>query len=285
MKALIVSGLSGSGKSTFKAALEDLGYYTIDNLPLQLLEDFLSLALHSHQISKVAVVMDMREKNFASKFPAVFNRIREQGMPVDLVFLEASEEVLRRRYGETRRTHPLSPEAKPSEGIKLEKKLMQPVRALASHVIDTSAFNVHQLKAFVKKNFGADFLKGRMHVYFVSFGYKYGVPDNLSLLFDVRFLPNPFFKSKYKNLKGTDERVAKYVLRSREARGFMARAVDMVKWLVPRYEKEGKAYCSIGVGCTGGRHRSVAVVEAMVKRLRWKGERIHIEHRDVDKEG
>lgn len=285
MRALIISGLSGSGKTTVKSALEDLGYYCIDNLPLQLLEGFLFLSLQSDQVVKVAIIMDLREKGFARKFPKVFQQLTQQSLKLDLLFLEAKDEVLKRRYSETRRVHPLAGSSGVSAGIKRERKLLSAVKDLASQVIDTSQFNVHQLKKFIIDNFAGNFLSNRLQVNFLSFGYRYGLPANLNLLFDVRFLPNPYFKKELKKLSGLNKRVKDYILRKKEAKDFINRASQLIGWLLPQYEKEGKAYCTIGIGCTGGRHRSVALAETLAKKLNLKKNAWCIEHRDIDKEG
>jgi RNase adapter protein RapZ len=284
MKVLVVSGLSGSGKTTAKSALEDLGYYCVDNLPVLFFEDFLLLSSHSHQIDKLALLMDVREKEFARLFPRVFQQIRAGGQKVELLFLEASEAVIKRRFSETRRPHPLAGERGLEPGIRRERKLLAPIRALADHIIDTSDFNVHQLKEFIRDNFGAAFARNKIHVNVISFGYRYGTPDNLNLLFDVRFLPNPYFRRDLKRRHGRDRKVAAFVLRSPAAKRFLRQAVSLIRSLVPLYEKEGKAYCSIGLGCTGGRHRSVVLAEKIAQALGLPRERARVIHRDLMRE-
>lgn len=284
MKVLIVTGLSGSGKTTARSALEDLDYYCVDNLPVLFLEDFLLLARHSHQLEKLALIMDLREKSFGRLFPKVLQQIKAAGHEIEVLFLEAADEVLVRRYSETRRRHPLSPEGGVERGIRRERAILAPVRALADHVIDSSEYNVHQLKDFIRNNFGIAYARGKIHVNIISFGYRYGTPDNLNLLFDVRFLPNPYFQRGLKRLSGKHRKVLAYVMRSIEAKKFLRKVLSVLKLLIPLYEKEGKAYCTIGIGCTGGRHRSVAIAEKVAAGLTLPGHRASILHRDVDKE-
>jgi len=277
-----VSGLSGSGKSTAMAALEDLGFYCADNLPAPLIEQFLDLcAKSSPPIEKVALALDARETPFLPALPAVLERVRAAGTELELLFLDCAESELVRRYRETRRVHPHSPHGSVEEGIARERALLGDLAALADRSIDTTGLNVHQLRATVS---GAVAGESRHTVLrLVSFGFRYGTPDALEGLFDARFLPNPFFEEGLREGSGLDAPVARYVLESERGGDFLGRLRDWLGFLLPLYEREGKAYVTIGVGCTGGRHRSVAVVEALAVELGEAGCEVKVEHRDVEK--
>lgn len=277
---VFVGGLSGSGKSTAMAALEDLSFYCVDNLPGQLVPQFLDLcAKATPVIDKVAIAVNAREQPFLSSFPEVVKTLREQGAKVEVLFLDCADEVLMTRYRETRRVHPLSPEGGVGVGIARERKLLVDVAKLADFRIDTTQLNVHQLKETIVRH-----IAGRTRptvVNVVSFGFRYGTPQSVELLFDMRFLPNPYFEESLRPLSGCDPVVAQYVLASERGRGFFERLRDFVGYLLPMYDEEGKAYLSIGIGCTGGRHRSVAVAEALSRWLRSEGREVNLEHRDV----
>ena len=283
-RVVFVSGLSGSGKTTAMAALEDLGFYCADNLPAPLVEQFLDLCTKSlPPIDKIALALDAREDQFLTAMPAVLRRVRESGHSVELIFLESSEQVLVRRYRETRRVHPLSPDGSVERGIAAEQQLLREVAALADRSIDTSQLNVHQLKAAV-----VQVVSGRARptvVNLTSFGFRYGTPEALELLFDVRFLPNPHFEADLRDRSGRDAPVSEYVLKSTRGAAFLERLRDWLGFLLPLYDSEGKAYVTIGVGCTGGRHRSVAVAEAVAAALRADGREVNVEHRDLEKIG
>ena len=281
-RVVVVSGLSGSGKSTAMAALEDLGFYCADNLPAPLVEQFLDLCLKATPpIDKIALALDAREAPFLTAMPAVLARLREAGHGVELIFLESSEQVLVRRYRETRRVHPLSPDGSVERGIAAERQLLRDIALLADRTIDTSQLNVHQLKAAIVQ--GVSGQSRPTVVNLVSFGYRYGTPDALELLFDVRFLPNPYFESGLREGTGRDAPVSEYVLQSTRGAALIERLREWLRFLLPLYDSEGKAYVTIGVGCTGGRHRSVAVTEAMAAALRGEGREVNVEHRDVEK--
>jgi RNase adapter protein RapZ len=281
-RVVVVSGLSGSGKSTAMAALEDLGFYCADNLPAPLVEQFLDLcAKATPPIEKIALALDAREAPFLTAMPAVLARVREVGHDVELIFLESSEQVLVRRYRETRRVHPLSPDGSVERGIAAERQLLREVALLADRTIDTSQLNVHQLKAAIVQ--GVSGQSRPTVVNLVSFGYRYGTPEALELLFDVRFLPNPYFESGLREGTGRDAPVSEYVLKSTRGAAFLERLREWLRFLLPLYDSEGKAYVTIGVGCTGGRHRSVAVAEAVAAALRAEGREVNVEHRDVEK--
>jgi len=281
-RIVFVSGLSGSGKTTAMAALEDLSFYCVDNLPVQLVPQFLALCTKaSSPIENIALALDARERNFLEAFPEVVAELRAQGATVDVLFLECADEVLERRYRETRRVHRLSPGGSVRDGIAMERKLLDKVVSLADLTIDTSVLNVHQLKDTIVRQ-----ISGRSRetvINLVSFGFRYGTPDSVELLFDVRFLPNPYFEESLRSGSGQDAAVAKYVLENERAESFVERLDQFVDYLLPLYDDEGKAYVTIGVGCTGGRHRSVAIAEAMCDRLSERGREVSVTHRDVER--
>jgi len=280
---VFMSGLSGSGKSTAMAALEDLSFYCVDNLPAQLVEQFLALcAKAAPPIEKIALAMDAREKPFLDHVPEVVELLRAEGTRVEVVFLDCADEVLEKRYQETRRVHPLAPTGSVEGGIARERKLLEDMAGLADHRIDTSSLNVHQLKETVSR-----YVSGRIRltvVNLVSFGFRHGAPGSLDLLFDVRFLPNPHFEPELRSRTGLDPEVASYVVENRRGQELMERLEEFIGYLLPLYDREGKAYLTIGVGCTGGRHRSVAVGAALAEQLRRTGREVNLEHRDARRE-
>jgi UPF0042 nucleotide-binding protein len=279
---VFVSGLSGSGKTTAMAALEDLSFYCVDNLPVQLVAQFLGLCTKaSSPIEKIALALDAREKNFLESFPEVVADLRGQGASVDVVFLDCSDDVLERRYRETRRVHPLSPEGSVRAGIDRERSLLDKVARLADLRVDTTALNVHQLKETIFRHVSGSTRQTVVNL--VSFGFRHGTPASVELLFDVRFLPNPYFEEGLRPMSGRDEGVADYVLKTEQGSDFFRRLEEFVEYLLPFYDDEGKAYVTIGVGCTGGRHRSVAIAEAMGERLRTLGREVSVSHRDVER--
>ena len=282
VRIVFVSGLSGSGKSTAMAALEDLGFYCADGLPVQLVHQFVSLCGQgTPPIRKIALALDARESQFLVELPAVVRQLREAGSQVDVVFLEASVQVLVNRYRETRRVHPLAPEGLVESGIETERGLLRDVSALADHVIDTSRLNVHQLKAAV-----VQYVAGHARsivVNLISFGFRYGTPQTMELLFDVRFLPNPYFEEGLRERTGAEREVAEYVLKNTRGAAFFERLVEWLDFLLPMYDAEGKAYVTVGIGCTGGRHRSVAIAEALAAELQRKGREVNVDHRDVER--
>ena len=284
-RVVIITGVSGSGKSTALRALEDAGFYCVDNLPIVFLEKLLELSAHTAgEVTRIALVVDAREGRFLGEAPRIIEEVRRTGARVDVVFLEASDETLVRRYSETRRRHPLATGADTvEEGIAAERLALSGLKAVANEVIDTSLLNVHELKRLVHARFVSGEV-GRMGVTVVSFGFRYGVPSNADLVFDVRFLPNPYFVQELKPHPGTDPRVQAYVLGQSDATGFIDRTIDLCSFLLPRYRTEGKSYLTIAIGCTGGRHRSVAIAVAMAKRLEEIGTDVRLWHRDVEKE-
>jgi UPF0042 nucleotide-binding protein len=262
LRIVVITGLSGSGKSTASRALEDMGFFCIDNLPMALLPKLLELGSASlGEYSKIALVMDLREKEFLKTYREVFSRLREEGFQLEILFLESSDEVLVRRYSETRRSHPLADGV--WEGIHKEREMLAELRSLATLVMDTSNYNVHQLQMAIRDLFGQRPLGRRMVLTFISFGYSHGIPQEADLLMDVRFLPNPYFVEDLKNLSGMDARIQDFSLGSGEAQDFLSRFQSLLEYLLPLYEREGKAYLTVAIGCTGGKHRSVAVAERM----------------------
>lgn len=266
MKALsivVITGPSGAGKRTAIKALEDSGYFCADNLPSPLLAEFTRLVAERAGLERVAVVMDVREGVFLEGTLAAIDALRGRGHAVTVLYLEASDEVLARRFSETRRSHPLAPGKSPLEGLAMERRLLGGLKSVADRVIDTSEMNVHQLRDVVREHCAGGPGRSTLVVNLVSFGFRYGVPPDADLLFDVRFLPNPFFVDGLRGLDGRDPRVREYVLEGPEARGFIERAGGLLAYLLPLYWREGKTYLTVAVGCTGGRHRSVVVAEEL----------------------
>ena len=279
---VFVSGLSGSGKSTAMAALEDQGFYCVDNLPAPLIEQFVDLcAKAAPHTPKIALALDAREPQLLAQVPAVVGRLRASDRSVDVLFLDCSEKVLVNRYRETRRVHPLSPDGSVEAGIGQERILLRDIAALADQVVDTSQLNVHELRAAVTRWIAGESRASVVNL--ISFGFRYGTPEELELLFDVRFLANPYFEAALRERTGLDEEVARYVIESDRGAAFLSRLEDWFEFLLPLYDREGKSYLTIGIGCTGGRHRSVAMVEALAGALRDHGREANVRHRDVEK--
>ena len=282
-RVVFVSGFSGSGKSTAMAALEDLSFYCVDNLPAQLVEQVLELcAKATPPIERIALAMDAREESFLGRVPEVVNRLRERGARVEVIFLDCADEILEKRYRETRRVHPLAPTGSVEEGIERERELLADISRLADHRIDSSPLNVHQLRELVVRH-----VSGRMPamiVNLISFGFRHGTPAAAELLFDLRFLRNPHFEEKLRPRTGLDPEVSHYVLENARGRELMERLEELIGYLLPLYDGEGRAYLTIGVGCTGGRHRSVSAAAALAEWLRGRGREVNLEHRDVGRE-
>jgi len=281
---VIVTGLSGSGKGTFLRALEDLGYFCVDNLPVPLVSKFYDLTLKSEsEGAKVALGIDVRERDGLRDLTTVLSDLRKQpGLQVKLLFLEASDPVIVRRFSETRRPHPLDPGQTVLESIAEERTLLAPVRAVADHILDTSTFTIHDLRNHAVSQFqGMD--SGHLLLSLVSFGFKYGVPIDSDLVFDVRFLPNPNFVPDLKPLTGSSPQVMAYMNAQEGTGKFLEHLRGFMDYLIPQYEKEGKSYVTISIGCTGGRHRSVFITNEMARYFEASGCRIKVTHRDVEK--
>ena len=272
IRLVVLSGPSGSGKSTAVKALEDLGFFCVDNMPVTLLPKFMELLASGGEISRVAAVVDVREREFLKSFGSVFSVLKEEGCAVELVYLDASDESLVRRFTDS-----------PLEGILRERELLKEVKAHADRVVDTTNFNVHQLREVIKELFAGPVSSEKMTVTLVSFGYRYGIPTDADLVIDIRFLPNPFFVNALKGLDGTDERVREYVLGREETTEFLKRFTDLLEYLIPLYWKEGKSYLTVAVGCTGGKHRSVVVVEELASKVLSGMTVTRKRHRDIFK--
>jgi UPF0042 nucleotide-binding protein len=282
-RIVFVSGLSGSGRTTAMGALEDLGFYGVDNIPPQLIEQFVDLCAKANPpVRNIALALDAREAAFLKGFPAVVQAIRATGARADVLFLDCADEVLVSRYRETRRVHPLAPVGTVEQGTLRERALLEDVARLADYVLDTSRLNIHQLRDAVVRWVTGE---GKPSVVtLISFGYRYGVPPAAELLFDVRFLLNPHFEPELRPKTGLEKEVADYVIQHERTQELLERLGGFLDYLLERYDAEGKAYLTIGIGCTGGRHRSVAVTTALAERLRRSGREVNVQHRDIEKE-
>ncbi|MBN2437704.1 MAG: RNase adapter RapZ [Deltaproteobacteria bacterium] len=284
MRVVIITGLSGSGKSTALRALEDIGFFCVDNLPVVLLPKFLEIQSDpAKEITQVAMVMDLREQGLLEKYPRIFTRLREKGYRIEILFFDAADEAILRRFSETRRSHPLAPRGLLTDGIRLERGKLAPLKRMADKVIDTTSCNVHQLKDVVQRFF-LDPTSGRsLVIHVTSFGYRYGLPADADMVLDVRFLPNPHFVEGLRVYNGHDSRVRDYVLKSEGGRTFAAKLFDLMAFLIPLYEKEGKSRFNIALGCTGGHHRSVVMANHLGAYFADKGYFVNIAHRDIAK--
>ncbi len=284
MKPLIViiTGLSGSGKTIALRALEDVGFFCVDNLPTELIDSFISTITEKSGRRRIAVGIDVREKDFLQVPDRVLNPLRER-YDINVIFLEADSEALIRRYKETRRPHPLVGPGGPdiTEAISMEIELLRTLRANADRIIDTSAYTPHQLRQFMSTRFGAGTVRDSLNVTLMSFGYKYGIPLNADLLFDVRFMPNPYFVPELRDLDGRDREVRDYVLNTPHAAEFIEKLGGFLHYLIPLYVEEGKAYLTIGIGCTGGRHRSPVIIEEIASAIKDEPVRVDTVHRDI----
>ncbi|MFQ5329400.1 MAG: RNase adapter RapZ [Thermodesulfobacteriota bacterium] len=283
MRLVILSGPSGSGKSTAANVLEDMNFFCVDNLPVALLPKFIELSCKSRGIAKLATVVDVREREFLQEFPATLKEIRECGHDVEIIYLETTDEALIKRFSETRRRHPLAPQESVAEGIKRERSLLTEIKEGADLIIDTTNFNVHQLKEAVRDHFSQQSAAKGMTLNLLSFGYRYGIPRDADMVMDVRFIPNPYFVDELRDSDGRDPAVSAFVNGKAESEGFVERFMALIDYLIPLYWREGKSYLTIAIGCTGGRHRSVSLAN-------WIGETIHsdkcivrVNHRDVEK--
>lgn len=282
IRFLIITGLSGSGKTVVSRFLEDFGYYCIDNLPSKLIPIFVDLWTRKEvEIDKVALVVDIREAGFSTEFPKVLESIQKKVKPY-LIFLEASDEVLYKRFSESRRPHPLATTRSLQEGIALERRSLAEIKKLADEVFDTSSTNIAEMKNILSTKL----LRGKgleLRVAVVSFGYKYGIPLDSDLVFDTRFLPNPHYIDSLREKTGRNKKVKEYVLQSEETESFFIKLIRFVNYLIPRFEEEGKSYLTIAVGCTGGKHRSVVLAEKLKDHIRSRGYSVKVYHRDIHK--
>ncbi|MBI2350459.1 MAG: RNase adapter RapZ [Deltaproteobacteria bacterium] len=284
MDIIVVTGLSGSGKSVVIRALEDNGFFCIDNLPVVLIPKFIDLCQgYREGIQRIALGIDLRERLFLQSWPEVLTELRVAGHRVEVLFLDAGDEVLLRRFSETRRPHPLAGEGSIQEGIVRERKALEGMRALADKIIDTSDFNVHELKREVEQYYSRSQSPRKMSLFMNSFGYKYGIPHDTDMIVDVRFLPNPFFVNGLRAKNGLEPDVKEFVLKREETHVFLDRLYSLLEFVLPQYEREGKSSLTLALGCTGGKHRSVVLVEELKKRLDQERFRIHVKHRDIDK--
>jgi UPF0042 nucleotide-binding protein len=281
-RIVVVTGLSGSGRSAALKAFEDMGFYCVDNLPLVLLPDFVKFARGSEQASRSAIGIDIREKDFPERFPGLYHELKTSGSAMETLFLDASDQTLVRRFSETRRPHPLGRGTTPLiDGIRIERASLGEVKKLADRIIDTSDYTVHDLRQAIERHYAEPDAGRPLVITLVTFGYKYGIPYDMDLMFDLRFLPNPHFVPELKEQTGEDPRVREYVMAGAESAEFLDRLRSFLEYLLPRYRREGKSYLTIGFGCTGGRHRSVAVAGAIAQRLRESGYEVNLKHRDM----
>jgi len=282
LRIVIITGLSGSGKSTALKALEDIGFFCVDNLPVMLLPKFLDLQTgDSSEISKIALVMDLREKHFLEKHIEVLSRLRKKKYDIEILFLDTSDELLLRRFSETRRTHPLSKDRTILESIKLERDKLHELKEMANNIVDTSGYSIHQLKEHVQRFYLAPGKAKKLLINLISFGYRYGLPPDADIVMDVRFLPNPYFVSDLKEHNGNEKAVEEYVMRWDDTGQFLSNLFEMMTFLTPLYGKEGKSYLNIGIGCTGGKHRSVVILNQLAKYFSDRNYTINVSHRDI----
>ncbi len=279
---IIITGLSGSGKGTVLRSLEDLGYYAVDNLPVGLLPTFASLIKESPSIEQAAIVVDVRGEDGLNRLPEVFLQVRDQ-LKTALVFMDCQTDAILRRYSETRRPHPLGEFVNLRESIEAERVRLAPVRELSDVVIDTSSFNVHELRDYVYARFGEGSEQPPLRISLTSFGFRHGVPDTSDLLFDVRFLPNPNYLPEFRHLTGLDDGVAEYIRSFPQTEEFVVRITDLLAYLIPHYIREGKSYLTVAFGCTGGHHRSVMIAEEIARRLRERTFTVSTHHRDTSR--
>ena len=284
LRVVIITGLSGSGKSTALRALEDVGFFCVDNLPVILLPKFLSITISSSpDIKQVAMVMDLRERSFLDKYQRIFTGLKEKGYKIEILFLESSDDSLLHRFSETRRIHPLSERGLIMEGILIEREKLSSLKKMADRIIDTTSVNVHQLKDIVQSHFMPSSRQKKMAINITSFGYRYGLPVDADLVFDVRFLPNPYFVENLKNYDGHNADVQDYVLHKKESKEFLKKILDLMNLLIPLYEKEGKVRLNIAMGCTGGKHRSVVMANKLDSYFSSKKYMVNLNHRDIKK--
>ncbi|MEK6776098.1 MAG: RNase adapter RapZ [bacterium] len=283
IKLVIISGISGSGKSTTIHQFEDMGFFCVDNIPMELIPKFLELCAQSgNEIEKVAVVVDIREKKFLKKYRDVLSDIMRKGFEYQILFLDASDEVLLRRFKETRRRHPLA-ETSVFEGLALEREMLADVKESSDLVIDTSGYSIHELKDVLRKQFESTIQSKQISISLVAFGFKHGIVYDADMVFDVRFLPNPYFVDSLRDLTGKAPEVIQYVFDRKETQEYLTRFYGFLDYLLPLFIQEGKSYLTLGFGCTGGHHRSVVIVDAVKKHLEENGYKTSARYRDIDR--
>ncbi|MEJ2431555.1 MAG: RNase adapter RapZ [Deltaproteobacteria bacterium] len=283
LRVVVVTGLSGSGKSTAIKAFEDIDYFCVDNLPVILLTDFLKLREKSSEdLYHIALGMDIRERSFLESYPRVFSELRKRGTNLEILFLEATDEALQRRFSQTRRKHPLVGAGTVLDRIRAERERLKHLKEMATRVIDTSNLNVHELKRMISRVYTVYPEEDTLHVNVLSFGFKYGVPTEADIVMDVRFLPNPFFIKELRDLNGTQDPVIRFVMRQGQSQIFLDKFTELINYLLPRYREEGKNYLTIAVGCTGGKHRSVVITEQLKGKLAGLGYPVTAGHRDME---
>jgi len=282
MRMIVVTGLSGSGRSAALKSFEDMGFYCVDNLPLVLLSAFVEFAKGSKDAHRSAIGIDIREKGFPERFPALYKELKQRGNAIETLFLDASDQTIVRRFSETRRPHPLSGDLTPLlDGIRKEREALGEVKKLADWIIDTSDFTVHDLRQTIERYYAEGDADRPMVITLVTFGYKYGIPYDLDLLFDLRFLPNPHFIPELRSHSGENELVRDFIMARPDSKEFLERLLGFITYLLPRYRSEGKSYLTIGFGCTGGRHRSVTISLKIAEQLKQAGYEVNIKHRDI----
>ncbi len=282
MHMIVVTGLSGSGRSAALKAFEDTGFYCVDNLPLALLSAFVDFAKKSNDAVRSAIGIDIREKGFPDRFPVLYHELKAQGNSIEMLFLDASDQTIVRRFSETRRPHPLAGGLTPLlDAIRKEREALAEVKKLADRIVDTSDYTVHDLRQTIERHYSEVDISRPMVITLVSFGYKFGIPYELDLLFDLRFLPNPHFDPHLRPYTGMSQVVRDFITAHPDTGKFLDKLMDFIEFLLPRYRSEGKSYLTIGLGCTGGRHRSVAVSLLIADRLKESGYDVNIKHRDI----
>ena len=282
---IIITGLSGSGKSGAMKCFEDLEFFCVDNLPAKLIPTFVELCTRKgEEIRNVALIIDIREGGFLHDFPAEYEKMKAEGYNFSILFLEASDDVLQRRFSETRRPHPLAFDRPVLQGITEERERLSSIRELADIIIDTSSINIHELREHINKIYAASNDGKPLVISIISFGYKHGIPFNSDIIFDVRFLPNPYFVPEFKNRNGMDAGVKNFVLESPDSREFVQKLEEIFTFLLPKYTREGKTYLTVSIGCTGGKHRSVAIANHLEEFLKSQGNEVRCKHRDINKE-
>ena len=282
---IIITGLSGSGKSAAIKCFEDLGFFCVDNLPAKLIPTMVELTTKKGgEVGRVALLMDIRERDFLQNFPEIYNGMKSQGYSFSILFLEASDESLVRRFSETRRPHPLAFDRPVLQGIQEERERLLPIREMADIIIDTSTINIHELREHINKIFSPTEGSKPLVISINSFGYKHGIPFNSDIIFDVRFLPNPYFRPELKGKTGLDREVYDFVFASNDSKEFIQKIQDLLSFLLPRFVREGKSYLTISIGCTGGKHRSVAIAEYLERILKEQGHQVRVKHRDIGRE-